>query len=124
MTVKKRKSVCQQFKQFGFSLIEVLIALTILSVGLLGAAGLNLYALRHNQQAYWQSIATIQLASMLDRLRANQLPAAHAYEIKRWNQVNAKLLPMGKGTASCSRYICRVTLQWGEQKSLSISSVV
>lgn len=59
----------------GFTLLEVLIALLILSVGLLGIAGLQLTGLRSNHSAYLRSQATILAYDLLDRLRANRAQA-------------------------------------------------
>ncbi|MGH8378064.1 MAG: type IV pilus modification protein PilV, partial [Gammaproteobacteria bacterium] len=55
----------------GFSLLEVLIALVILSVGLLGIAGLMSTSLKSNDSAYMQSQATTLAYNMIDRMRAN-----------------------------------------------------
>jgi type IV pilus assembly protein PilV len=55
----------------GFSLIEALVALVILSVGLLGAAGLLTTGLRDQSQALLQGTATTLLADMAARIRAN-----------------------------------------------------
>ncbi|MGH8397370.1 MAG: type IV pilus modification protein PilV [Gammaproteobacteria bacterium] len=55
----------------GFSLLEVLIALVILSVGLLGVAGLMSTTLKSNDSAYMQSQATTLAYNMIDRMRAN-----------------------------------------------------
>ncbi|HUQ08832.1 MAG TPA: type IV pilus modification protein PilV [Steroidobacteraceae bacterium] len=55
----------------GFSLIEALVALIVLSVGLLGAAGLLLGALRDQSLALRQAAATVLLIDMADRIRAN-----------------------------------------------------
>ena len=55
----------------GFSLIEVLIAIFVLSVGLLGSAGLQMRSLQQNQSAYFRSQATIMAYDMADRIRAN-----------------------------------------------------
>jgi type IV pilus assembly protein PilV len=55
----------------GFSLIEALVALVVLSVGLLGAACLLLGGLRDQSLALRQSAATLLLADMADRIRAN-----------------------------------------------------
>jgi type IV pilus assembly protein PilV len=55
----------------GFSLIEALVALVVLSVGLLGAAGLLLGGLRDQSLALRQASATVLLADMADRIRAN-----------------------------------------------------
>jgi type IV pilus assembly protein PilV len=58
----------------GFSLVEVLVALLVLSVGLLGAACLLLGGLSDQSLALRQASATVLLADMADRIRAN--PAA------------------------------------------------
>lgn len=55
----------------GFTLIEVLIALVILSVGLLGLAALQTTGMKYNQSAYEYSQATNVAYDILDRMRAN-----------------------------------------------------
>jgi type IV pilus assembly protein PilV len=60
----------------GFSLLEVLIALVILSVGLLGIAALISTALKSNGSAYMRTQATALAYNIIDRMRAN-LPAAN-----------------------------------------------
>jgi len=58
-------------RQLGFNLIEVMIALVIISVGLLGLAGLQVSSLKQNQSAYYRSQATILAYDIADRMRAN-----------------------------------------------------
>lgn len=55
----------------GFTLFEVLIAVLILSIGLLGVAGLQLYGLRYNQGSMLRSQATMAAYDIMDRMRAN-----------------------------------------------------
>ncbi|MCF6251352.1 MAG: type IV pilus modification protein PilV [Methylococcaceae bacterium] len=55
----------------GFTLIEVLIAMLVLAVGLLGLAGLQATGLRNNLSAYNRSQATQLAYDMADRMRAN-----------------------------------------------------
>jgi type IV pilus assembly protein PilV len=55
----------------GFSLLEVLISLVIMSVGLLGVAGLMSTTLKNNDSAYIRSQATAQAYNIIDRMRAN-----------------------------------------------------
>lgn len=57
--------------QGGTSLLEVLIAVVILSIGLLGLAGLQVASLRVNQGAMQRSQATILAYDMLDRMRSD-----------------------------------------------------
>lgn len=58
-------------RQLGFNLIEVMIALVIISVGLLGLAGLQVSSLKQNQSAYYRSQATLFAYDIADRMRAN-----------------------------------------------------
>ena len=57
--------------QDGMTLIEVLVALLILSVGLLGAAAFQLNALKYTDSARMTSQASFIAYDMLDRIRAN-----------------------------------------------------
>jgi len=57
--------------QSGFTLLEVLITVIILSIGILGLAGLQFNALRSNQNAAQSTIAALQLIDAADRLRGN-----------------------------------------------------
>lgn len=56
----------------GFTLVEVLVAVVILSVGLLGLAGLQATSLRSNHSGYMRSQATILAYDLVDRMRANR----------------------------------------------------
>ena len=58
-------------KNTGFTLIEVLIAMLVLAVGLLGLAGFQVFSLRNNQSAYNRSQATQLAYDMADKIRAN-----------------------------------------------------
>ena len=44
----------------GFSLLEVMVALLVLSIGLLGLAGLQTFSLKFNHQSYERTQATLQ----------------------------------------------------------------
>lgn len=55
----------------GFTLMEVLVTIVILSIGLLGVAGLQLNSLRGNQNALESSVAVTLAAEAVDRVRAN-----------------------------------------------------
>lgn len=57
--------------QSGFTLLEVLIALLILSIGLLGLASLQTNGLRSNQMASMRTTATQLAYDIADRMRAN-----------------------------------------------------
>ncbi|MFC1542824.1 type IV pilus modification protein PilV [Pseudomonadota bacterium] len=56
----------------GFSLIEVMVALIVLSVGLLGLAGLQSASLRSTYSSYVRTQAGIAAMEMAERMRANK----------------------------------------------------
>jgi len=56
----------------GFSLLEALVALVILSVGLLGIAGLQARGLLNNVNANFRTQASFLADDLADRMRANK----------------------------------------------------
>lgn len=60
----------------GFSMIEVLIALLVLAIGLLGFALLQTMNLRYTQSAQLRTQATNLAYDLLDQMRANRFQAA------------------------------------------------
>lgn len=79
-------------RQRGVSLIEALVALVVLSVGLLGIAGLYLESVRSNRTALARTTAVFLVNDMADRIRGNRA-AKTAYE----------LLPLGTAVAAPGR---------------------
>jgi type IV pilus assembly protein PilV len=55
----------------GFTLVEVLISVFVLALGVIGAAGMQLTALRTTQQSAFQTSALQLAAEMADKMRAN-----------------------------------------------------
>ena len=60
----------------GFSLIEVMVALFVLAVGMLGISALQIQALQENNDNYWRAQAVILSQDIADRMRANTVGAA------------------------------------------------
>ena len=66
------QAVCPQLsRQDGFSLVEVLIATLVLSVGILGVAAMQMVSFQTSQSAYARSRAVYLAQDILDRMRAN-----------------------------------------------------
>src|SRR5471032_2758224 len=84
--------------QRGISLIEVLVAVLMFSVGLIGLVDLMVMAMRANQAAYQRTQVTFLADGMADRMRANALGV--------WRgRYNGKDYPV-PGTTNCERAAC------------------
>jgi type IV pilus assembly protein PilV len=70
--MKAKMNRCQQ----GFSLVEVMVSVLVLSGGLLGLAFLQAQGMKFNAEAYQRTQATVLAYDIIDRLRANPT-AAH-----------------------------------------------
>ena len=57
--------------QYGFSLIEAMIATLVISVGLLGVAGMQMVAMKGSQHAFQQGQASNLMQGLLERMRSN-----------------------------------------------------
>jgi type IV pilus assembly protein PilV len=68
-------------RERGFTLVEVLVALVVLSVGLLGMAKMVMVSSHSNDSAYLRSQATALAYQALDSMRANITAASvtHSY---------------------------------------------
>jgi len=58
-------------RETGFSLIEAMVALMIISIGLLGLALLQVKSLKFNTDAYLRTQSTLLANDILERIRAN-----------------------------------------------------
>ncbi|MCI0506020.1 MAG: type IV pilus modification protein PilV [Gammaproteobacteria bacterium] len=75
----KRYSIPNQ--QAGFTIIEMLIAVLVISIGLLGMAGLQTTGIQQSHNSYLKTQASMLAYDMADRMRSNlQGVAAGAYD--------------------------------------------
>ncbi len=82
----------------GFTLVELLVALVVLSVGLLGLSGMQAATVRNAYSGYLRSQAVMAAQGILDRMRANRDRAlAHGYDISFDDDA-----PTGTCTSTCS----------------------
>ena len=77
MTLTRTTSAAKNKTQSrGFSLVEVLVALLVLSIGLLGLAALQTTSLQYNTGSYFRTQATFLAYDIIDRMRANSAAVA------------------------------------------------
>lgn len=65
----------RKLRNRGFTLLEVLVAVLVLSIGLLGLAMLQVESLKYNTDAYFRTQATMLAYEIIDRMRANSAAA-------------------------------------------------
>lgn len=126
----------------GIALIEVLVAVLVLGVGLLGVASTQVVALQMNSQSQSRSQAVLLAEDMLDRIRANpDNPADYALaqsnaqganggncsssfvpanatvadnDIDAWENSLACLLPAAQRTIAVTGNVVTVTIDWDQ----------
>jgi len=122
------KIKCKKQNQQAFTLVEVMVAMVVFSVGLLGLAGLQSLGMTNNQTAFNRTMAMQQAYNMSDRMRDNTsgvnafnydalntstpalgtncilatcTPAALTiFDHFEWNTNNGTLLPEGRGSVT------------------------
>ncbi len=121
--------------QGGFSLMEVLVAVLILAIGLLGLAGLQTFSLQSNVNAYQRSQATMLTYEIIDAMRTNVAVAraggydlalgaapaggasVNAQDVAAWYQRVTALLPAGQASIQpLGANVYTVTVQWSDDK--------
>ncbi|MDO8768192.1 MAG: type IV pilus modification protein PilV [Burkholderiaceae bacterium] len=72
---KRDRKLSTRQQQTGFSLLEVLIAFIILSLGMLGAVGMQAAAMQSNKETRSQSVAASFARELADKMRGNHTVA-------------------------------------------------
>lgn len=126
--------------QSGFSMVEVLVAVFVLSLGLLGYAATLAATVRASHTAHQRTQATALGYEVIDMIRANRfnyrqyitdftqaLPSGTtmgANDIRAWKQRLAAVLPNGQarvqvdvtGGGAAQRMLVRVFIRWDESR--------
>jgi type IV pilus assembly protein PilV len=129
-------SVAMKRRQQGIGLIEVLIAVLVLSFGMLGMVGLQTWSLRNNQSALERGMATVQTHSIVDAMRADRVNAANgSYDIaldddtpdgnsyrdeaiRNWREdLVVALNPTATGSIDCDGAFCTIVVQWNDERA-------
>ena len=129
--------------QNGFTLIEVMVALVIFTISLLGLAGLQVAALRDNHLANLNTIATQLAEDMAERLRANPVgvgngsydnidsdpghedcygsscspDAVSRLDAHEWLTAIGEALPSGKGRVIRNVNGFTITIMWDQERT-------
>lgn len=132
-------------KQTGFTLLEVLVAMLVLAIGLLGLAGLVTSAMRNNLSASHRTQATWMAYDIIDRMRANRAVMSSyvtamgtaatcsasastagtvaVQDIAAWKNQLACALPAGNGSVSFpSSGRARVVIRWDDSRGMQDST--
>ena len=112
----------------GFTLLEVLIAMLVLAIALLGLAKLQAFGMRNTGNAYFKTQATVLLNQAVEQSRTRRIAAFPYVEQQPVSQ-----LPEGALTINCDARDtpCKATIRWrdnrgeslGEARSIAISYV-
>ena len=122
--------------QEGTTLIEVLVALLILSVGLLGAAAFQLNALKYTDSARMSSQASFIAYDMLDRIRANSgadytvtPPTSGNLNVARdqdlydfTSNITALLGSTATGSVTLNQRVYTITINWDDSRAANVAN--
>jgi type IV pilus assembly protein PilV len=121
--------------QSGVSLVEIMVAVLVLSIGLLGLAGLQLRTLRNNQSALERGVAVVETYAIADAMRADRIgadndrfnialtdaaPSGATFPetaVRSWrNNLVASLGADATGSVNCDGMLCTIIVQWNDSR--------
>lgn len=102
--------------QDGMTLIEVLVALLVLSVGLLGAAAVQLNALKYTDSSLMTTQANFIAYDMLDRIRAGSGVLDQDLRDFAAN-IDSFGGPSATGRVSLSQQLYSVRIEWDDSRA-------
>jgi len=79
--------------QHGFSLIEIMVSLLVLSVGLLGLGGLQITSLKGSNNAHFRTVASLAATDLADRMRANPVAVTAGDYASEYVLATCRVLP-------------------------------
>ncbi len=98
----------------GFSLIEVLMSLLLISLILFGLDAAQLYSIQEAKTTYLFNTAMNQINNAEERLAALKTYEGLDEEITFWNSENQTALPSGFGNISGGFPNYQITIYWGD----------
>lgn len=102
----------------GFSLIEVLVALLILAIGLLGVAGVQVVSMQNTSNANLRTQATIYAQDMAEQIRAHGGSQPSAAYVEAWEDRLVQALgPDAEADITSDGNVFEIKLDWIERDS-------
>ncbi|MCP4064481.1 type IV pilus modification protein PilV [uncultured Marinobacter sp.] len=109
-------------KESGFSMIEVLVALLVLAIGLLGVAGVQLLSMQQTANSTLRSEATLYAQTAADRVRANGGDVLDSADLAQLEANMQQVLGADSDLQiSVSADVAQITVQWTERDPFSDS---
>jgi type IV pilus assembly protein PilV len=122
-------------RQQGAGLVEVLVAVLVLSFGMLGLAGLQLSALKNTQSSFERGMAVVETHTIIDAMRADRANAVNGLfnlaidastptgatfadlALASWRTNLSTLLgAAATGAVACNGNVCTVTIRWNDER--------
>ncbi|MGM0571780.1 type IV pilus modification protein PilV [Marinobacter sp.] len=102
----------------GFSLIEVLVAVLILAIGLLGVAGVQVVSMQNTSNANLRTQATVYAQDMAEQIRAHGGSLPSNGDIDAWeDRLVDALGPDAEANITSSGNVFQIQLEWIERDS-------
>lgn len=92
----------RQHSQRGFSFIEVLVAVMVVAIGLVGLAGMQLVGLKSNQQSFSKNQAAHHTHALLERMRGNPAGVFNKAYLVDSSTLDCATVPTANCTAKTS----------------------
>ncbi|HCS45490.1 MAG TPA: type IV pilus modification protein PilV [Pseudomonas sp.] len=122
--------------QEGMTLIEVLVALVILSVGLLGAAAIQLNALKYTDSSRMSTQASFIAYDLMDRIRANTTedytvtpPTSGNLSVARdqdlydfTSNIASALGASATGSVTLNQRVYTITITWDDSRAANTAN--
>jgi type IV pilus assembly protein PilV len=125
-------------QQRGVGIVEILVAVLVLSIGLLGLAGLQMRTLRNNQSALERGVAVMETHAIADAMRADRLTATtapysyniaidadpptggtsfHEQVLETWRgDLITMLGDEATGSIDCNGAACTIVIRWNDSR--------
>ena len=141
-SIHKRSRLTPKNRCQGLTLVEILVALIILAIGLLGLATMQTSSVKFTTSAYQRTQATALAYDIVDRMRGNRLAALNGdylvpfqnpvpvcgalntagtlvqQDLAAWRNAMACRLPQSTGSVTRLNDEFTITIQWDDSQGV------